>query len=283
MRDSQFIDRPDSSDMFFQRPRVNYCGRLLGTPEYYLGLGEHIHDCTEVSICIKGKGFQVLNNQKYAFSSGCMVMLNPQTAHYDLPDKDDPPAFLFMGIDNYAFSFLPRNTIRLEEQSPVLRLHKHRKDIETYFMRLIDEVLERKPYYKSMSSTLASLILMLAMRERGDGIKRAPTTHTQRAKEYIDCNYTSPLNLTSISETVYISKSYLSHIFKSDMGVSPIEYLIGKRIAHAKELLKNTSRLVADIAAEVGYDDPEYFTQLFRHVEGIPPTKYRALAKKGKQ
>ena len=279
MRDSQYIDQPDEFDVFFQRPCVNYCGHLVAAPDYYLGLGEHVHDCTEVSICIKGKGTQVIGKREYPFCSGCMVLLNPGTRHYDIPDRDDPPEFLFMGIDHYVFSSLPRNTVRSEEQSPILILGNGRDDIETHFLNLLREVSQRGRYYKSMSSMLAGCILMLAMRERGMPVTKPAVVHSHRVKKFIDDNYTSPLNLTAISETLYISKSYISHIFKSDMGVSPIEYLINKRMVLAKDLLKNTARPVVDIAAEIGYEDPEYFTQLFRRVEGMSPTAYRAQSR----
>lgn len=64
------------------------------------------------------------------------------------------------------------------------------------------------------------------------------------------------------------------------MGVSPIQYLINKRIAHAKHLLSTSDMPIAKIATECGYDDPVYFSQVFKRITGYSPTEYRKINKK---
>ena len=94
-------------------------------------------------------------------------------------------------------------------------------------------------------------------------------------KDYIDKNYRQAINLDTLSEAFYISKSYISHQFKKDMGMSPIDYLIKKRIEIACYLLLNTDDTVTEVAGQVGYENPLYFSALFKKHAGVSPTEYR--------
>ena len=64
------------------------------------------------------------------------------------------------------------------------------------------------------------------------------------------------------------------------MGVSPFQYLINIRIAHAKHLLSTSDMPIAQIATECGYDDPVYFSQVFKRITEFSPKEYRKNGKK---
>ena len=76
-------------------------------------------------------------------------------------------------------------------------------------------------------------------------------------------------SLCGISETTFYQH------FKAWAGVSPVEYRTKMRISAAKSLLRNSSLRVAEIAAEVGFDDPYYFSRIFRKSVGVSPRAYR--------
>jgi AraC-like DNA-binding protein len=105
--------------------------------------------------------------------------------------------------------------------------------------------------------------------------KHKSGTHSRFIKDYIDKNYHQVINLDVLSEASFISKSCISHQFKKDLGMSPIDYLIRKRIEIARSALLNTSDTVTEVAKQVGYDNPLYFSALFKKQVGMSPTKYR--------
>lgn len=94
-------------------------------------------------------------------------------------------------------------------------------------------------------------------------------------KQYIDENYTEDISLNSISRHFFVTPNYVSHIFKEKFGVSPIKYLINKRIILAKHLLMSSNDSVNQIALEVGYDNPAYFSTIFRKTVGVSLANYR--------
>ena len=105
---------------------------------------------------------------------------------------------------------------------------------------------------------------------------------TEVTRRYIEQNYNRELTLTQIASEVNFSIYYLAHIFKREMGVSPMQYLMNCRMEKAKELLTDTRRTISDIAAEVGYQNKNYFTMLFKRNVGITPGKFRKEGPKGR-
>ncbi|MCR5723583.1 MAG: response regulator [Treponema sp.] len=103
-----------------------------------------------------------------------------------------------------------------------------------------------------------------------------------RAKRYIEKHFASPdICLRSVAEAVALSPNHFSTVFSQDCGVTFIEYLTRVRIMQAKRLLCSTEMRSADIAYEVGFNDPHYFSFIFKKTEGMSPRDFRSKAGTG--
>lgn len=101
-----------------------------------------------------------------------------------------------------------------------------------------------------------------------------------RAVDYIDTHFTDDsLSLNTVAKEVNISANYLSAVFSQEMKSTFVEYVTSKRMAKAKELLKTTDKHSGEIALEVGYKDPHYFSFLFKKTQGMTTREYRAGGK----
>ncbi|GGD90455.1 response regulator transcription factor [Paenibacillus nasutitermitis] len=87
--------------------------------------------------------------------------------------------------------------------------------------------------------------------------------------------YQSDLSVELIAERVYLTPSYLSHLFAKHTGISMIKYLTIHRLAKAKQLLQETNRKIIDISSDVGYSNFPYFCTLFKNYYGQTPTQIR--------
>lgn len=95
------------------------------------------------------------------------------------------------------------------------------------------------------------------------------------AQDYIEKNYGNPdITLNTVCTFLSISTSYFSSVFKAYTGETFIEALTKKRMEKAKSLIENTSKKTYEVAAEVGYSDPHYFSSTFKKVTGMTPTEY---------
>ena len=113
--------------------------------------------------------------------------------------------------------------------------------------------------------------------ELGDqeSVNRSKTV-LKRALEYIEENYVQEtLSLNTVAGEVGVSANYFSAVFSQEMEVTFIEYVTQKRMEKAKKLLRQTEKASRDIAQEVGYKDPHYFSFVFKKTQGCTPREYR--------
>ena len=114
-----------------------------------------------------------------------------------------------------------------------------------------------------------------------------PTSLSQEERQkilvqYVNQNYLDKsLCLTSVADYLQTSIYTVSRIFKEATGIGFKEYIVGKRIQRACQLLETSDMSIAKIATICAFEDAEYFTIIFKRKFGIPPSKYRedALAK----
>jgi len=99
----------------------------------------------------------------------------------------------------------------------------------------------------------------------------------RQANEFIEQHYADPdLSLNEVAALVNLSASYFSVVFSQETGHTFKEYLTGIRISKAKELLRMTGLRSADIAYQVGYNDPHYFSSVFKKHTGLSPIEFRS-------
>jgi AraC family transcriptional regulator of arabinose operon len=108
---------------------------------------------------------------------------------------------------------------------------------------------------------------------RGEWMRLDP--RVRRAMDYLAANLRQPFRLETLARHCGLSVSRLAHVFKSEAGLSPQRFFEQQRMQQAGQLLRVTGLGVAEIAAEVGYDDPFYFTNRFHRHTGQSPTQFR--------
>ena len=93
--------------------------------------------------------------------------------------------------------------------------------------------------------------------------------------EYISQHFTQPISLQDLCQDYCINASYLSQLFKKELGVTFTAYITRLRMDHAKELLSTTNLRISEISEQVGYDYYFNFTKLFKKETGLTPKQYR--------
>ncbi|RXZ78513.1 helix-turn-helix domain-containing protein [Paenibacillaceae bacterium] len=104
------------------------------------------------------------------------------------------------------------------------------------------------------------------------------TDLVSQATRYIETSYSEAITAQGLAELLGCSSSYLSRLFKKQLGTTPNEYLIQVRIEHASRLLTETKAPLQEISASIGYLDVYYFSRVFKKQTGVPPLRFRSLA-----
>ncbi|MBN2711772.1 MAG: AraC family transcriptional regulator [Planctomycetes bacterium] len=144
------------------------------------------------------------------------------------------------------------------------------------FALLEQKVEDVSPHGQRSASAVAYEILTLACSEP------EKSGRTERVMEkcigIIKQNCASPdLNVTYLARQVGVHRTSLSKIFKASMKMSPLEYILSVRIGKALRLLKNTDLSVAEVAAQTGFSNSNYFTNVIKKHIGIPPSSFRNM------
>lgn len=101
----------------------------------------------------------------------------------------------------------------------------------------------------------------------------------ERIKLCINENLESNIGLSEISRKVGISVYYMSHIFKSETGMTVVEYRTNRRMENAKTMLLQTDKSITEIAFLCGFSSQGYFSERFSKICGISPSEYRSKYK----
>jgi AraC-like DNA-binding protein/DNA-binding response OmpR family regulator len=105
------------------------------------------------------------------------------------------------------------------------------------------------------------------------------STLVKRAVAYLHQNYTRPLTRWEIAKAIGVSENYFTRLFSQELGLSPWDYLNRFRVNQAKELFRRTQGSVQQIANQVGFKDPKYFSRVFRKLTGLSPSEFREQPK----
>ena len=126
--------------------------------------------------------------------------------------------------------------------------------------------------YENLNSIFESYFEMLLKDEKTPAHK---SDVILQIDSYIQENYRRDINTTTLAEHFNFTPAYLSRLFREYRSVTPSAYITQIRIEKAEELLKNRSDYkIKDVASYVGYDDPLYFSKVFKKVTGMTPKEY---------
>jgi AraC-like DNA-binding protein len=106
-------------------------------------------------------------------------------------------------------------------------------------------------------------------------MRLSPHQQLHRARVLLDRHYDAPITVEDLSREVALSPYYLIRAFRRAYKQTPHQYLVERRIARAKELLRNSNLSITEICVAVGFESLGSFSTLFRKVAGISPSAYR--------
>lgn len=172
-------------------------------------------------------------------------------------------------------------------------LHKHPDVLEILYIdsgegryivgKTLHELFTENMYKKDVCQHLAQAVYLL-VKERLEQYKDSGREVEDQKKEflvrqitdYIDRHYTEPLTLKELSDRFYISPSSISHIYKRETGVSPMQYVIHRRIGEAQTLLMDTHIPIHMIEERLGFGSSCHFSAMFKKYVGISPKEFRS-------
>ena len=222
-----------------------------------------------------GKGHFYFDGKERILTEGNMILYRPhepQMYYYHASDKIEVYWVHFTGRDVEAvlkkYGLPETENVFYTGTSP---------DYQCIYREMIQELqLCRANYEELLSFTLMRFFIMIN-RFIDEGKKSGSDIQNEieRATHYFNENYNKPINIDEYAESRHISTCWFIRSFKQILKVTPMQYILSLRMANAQSLLETTEDSISEIAEAVGYDNPLYFSRIFRKNIGVSPSEYR--------
>lgn len=247
----------------------------------------HYHKDYEIYFLIKGTRRFFIEDSIYNLKGGDIVVLPKGVLHRTTYLNNlSHERFNVLFSKDYLCDLCQTEGSNFIERSfsgnPVITvLQSKREYVNTLFERLYAEYNGNDRYSdinikNNLQEIIIFLIRCLDFPYEYDGMELDTSDSLmQEAARYISNNYNKELTLAKVAAQVNMSPTYFSKKFKESTGFGFKEYLINIRLKKASFMLLETKKSVTDIASDCGFNDSNYFGDLFRRAKGISPLNYR--------
>ena len=239
----------------------------------------HTHNHTELFYIVGGKGQFLIEDRTFPVNVNNLVIINPNVIHTEASLNAQPLEYIVLGIEGIELA----TTENSNGQFCILD-HFESVEISGCLRNILREMEQRNTGYKDICQAYMEILIIRLMRSTSLAVPAEPqVTSGNRqcaaVRRYIDLHFKEPLTLEQLAEDAHMNKFYLSHAFKREYGVSPINYMITKRIEESKYLLAETDLSMSQIAQLLGFSSLSYFSQVFRRTQSLSPMEYRQSTK----
>lgn len=240
----------------------------------------HTHTCTELFYVVGGVGQFKIADRLLPVSADDLVIVNPNVEHTEVSLNANPLEYIVLGVEGLELS-LPEEQ---EGAYAIVNFRTGSEDILFYLRGMLREIEAKPVGYEVVCQDLLEVLLVRLMRHTDFSLSLAPAAsrgskECAAVRRYIDSHFKENISLDQLSALAHVNKYYLVHAFGREYGVSPISYLIGRRIQESKYLLGDTDHSLSQISHMLGFSSPSYFSQSFRKLEGVSPMEYRRQRK----
>lgn len=251
----------------------------------------HFHPTYEIYYLLKGTSKMFLQDSIYVLNRGDMVFIPMNAIHKTsyVNDKTHERIAITFGdkaIPDIKYEGSPISFRDTFSPNPIIHISKTNRDyIEGLMERMLSEYNNPDEFSElNLKNIFQELIIFLI---RCVSYKNNDYSHNidlsdaimQNAARFIRANYMKNISLEQVANHVNISPTYFSKKFKASTGLGYREYLISIRIQAASDLLLETNRSITRIALDCGFNDSNYFGDVFKKAKGVSPLKYRKINK----
>lgn len=266
----------------------NLAGNALFEVEDDWQAHSHTHQDTELLFIMEGNGQIVIDSENHWIEKGDIAIVNPGVRHYEdyhrLKASDAPLRFFCCELFDFETGILPANHLLPIGYSPVQRTGEYEPTFLRLFTQLFEQHISGAPWYAHICNSISNEIAILIMRLLND---RYGTFHpcsyknsAELIQSYIDLHFCENIDVLSIANALHMSRHTMLRIFRSEVGISPSQYLKHRRLEYAKRAILNKEHSLQQIANDVGYPNYSSFNAFFHREVGCAPKDYHHIHKK---
>ena len=156
-------------------------------------------------------------------------------------------------------------------------------DYQNHFRSMIEELqLCRDDYPEMLEMNLRQIFIKLhrQLTSASKVENSILAEEMDKAMLYFNKHYSDDISIEDFAASMHMSTSWFIRNFKQYTGQTPMQYILSIRIVNAENLLENTDYNLSEISRIIGYENPLYFSRIFKKQKGLSPSEYRKSMKK---
>lgn len=241
----------------------------------------HTHTSCELMCVISGLVKVYADDFEYTLTDGCCLLIKSRQLHNVLVDTEREYRRYIAVINPWE---LKKQLVRPDLFAMMTDISrcgfisiKNAEPIYRDFERMTKIFQNGGSIYEELSAALAVLSAMFetVRPNEAETADRAAKRLAEKVRAYIEQSYADTVRISDIASENFVSEGYLSHVFKSETGMSPREYLSHIRCTRAYELICHTDMKFVDIAANTGFCCANDMSRKIREYYGAAPTQIR--------
>ena len=248
----------------------------------------HNHDFLQLVVVLSGMGRYKVGEKIYSIKEGDVLIVNPTEWHTSLTvdTEEVPTREMIIGFSEIQLQGYEKNYLPLAGDGHVMHTagEARQKLFKICASMESENTVDKQGRYYMMKAYLMQLLVLLT-REQAEPVSTYQSYSfetinkkyvVEQILNYFEDHYNEKVSLDRIAENMSLSAFYISKIFKSETGDTPIRHLINIRLEKAREiLLEDKERSIQEVAACVGYDDAYHFSKLYKKHFGVSPSQTR--------
>lgn len=233
------------------------------------------HDDNLLIYCMEGSGDVATPYCERSINKGEVLILPEGVPHKYAADTTQPWTIFWFHFDgNHAGALI--DDLEYTHATPVLKVGL--LPLLTSDLRRLLSLRQcgyRQSTYYYGGALIRQILNYLALEIRSSRYRRRQTFDFNALESLMLENLDSELDLDTLAASANLSRHHFSTKYKQLTGLSPIKHFIHLKMERACHLLDSSNDSVTDVCAQVGYQDPLYFSRQFRKVIGMSPREYR--------
>lgn len=230
-------------------------------------------------MCVEGKGYVEINGDFHTICQNQYVIIQKETSHKYYTNDENPWSiywFHFNGTNASIYiDMLMKNQV--VGTLSTIGLAWFVKQFGVIYNLLESGYSDN--HMMAISNLLGLLMSGLKVPLMWDDSGYSKKNPVDKCIEYMLEHLEEKLSLDRLAELTHMSRSHIIELFKEHSGYTPIDYFIHLRVQKSCRLLDRTDMTINEVALNVGYEDPFYYSRIFKKVMGMSPTIYRKTEK----
>ena len=249
----------------------------------YPGMNVHYHEHYEIYYLLSDNIKYLICDKSYKLENGTLVLIKPFDFHRTMPDKAGVYHRILLNLNPNMLTNEEQSLLGCFERSAAISLNENQRIfIENILRRMLMEKEEQKQFcdLELKSLLLAFLVyvnrnIIPAEGEKSNFLESESYHKFNDILRFVSENYQNYISLNELSAKFSLTPYHICKLFKSNLGVTFIDYLNNAKIKEAQKLLIKTDIKIIDVAITAGFESSSHFGKTFKKITGITPSEYR--------